>query len=356
MSINDIKKITLSVAAVNGSTPKNKTLRGARKKSGDGSSNAGKIKLALINRIKQHKLAENSVRIPTPSLLESNNVSEPNYSGGSGDEFSKAFEYMGELSKRSDSAHKMTGNVGGAEPLSDLDFSSNMFSQQQTSKSNNSSSINTSLGLSTNKPEYSIDTEIPYGCLRGGKKPVYRTWNHTMKRDNGEKISALTPPPIMLPPDPKLNDEERMRNIARDNKLRNLQNKIAQLNAPAPNPTWINSSITGGNSGNSESVCKRKTIRRKLVLGKSDKTRTISVLIKDNATRRKVTDAEKELQSAKMGDVKKYLYRHGFVKNGSTAPPRVLREIYESATMTGNVFNHDKELLLHNCMTEDIDN
>ena len=55
-----------------------------------------------------------------------------------------------------------------------------------------------------------------------------------------------------------------------------------------------------------------------------------------------------------MGDVKKYLYRHGFVKNGSTAPPRVLREIYESATMTGNVFNHDKELLLHNCMTEDI--
>jgi hypothetical protein len=42
------------------------------------------------------------------------------------------------------------------------------------------------------------------------------------------------------------------------------------------------------------------------------------------------------------------LHDHGLLKVGSDAPPDVLRNLYETTKLTGDVNNVNKQVLLHN--------
>ena len=49
-----------------------------------------------------------------------------------------------------------------------------------------------------------------------------------------------------------------------------------------------------------------------------------------------------------MLDVKRFLKKHGLIKAGTTCPNDVLREMYQSAILTGYVSNKNKDNLIHN--------
>ena len=49
-----------------------------------------------------------------------------------------------------------------------------------------------------------------------------------------------------------------------------------------------------------------------------------------------------------MLDVKRFLKKHGLIKAGTTCPNDVLREMYQSAILTGYVSNKNTENLIHN--------
>ena len=98
----------------------------------------------------------------------------------------------------------------------------------------------------------------------------------------------------------------------------------------------------------------KRTVRRKFTLGKSDKLRKVSILLKDKQTRKNVMDVQHELKKTSMKDVRKYLRQHGIIKIGSTAPNDILRKTFETSMLAGEITNINKDILLHNFLHEDL--
>ena len=70
-------------------------------------------------------------------------------------------------------------------------------------------------------------------------------------------------------------------------------------------------------------------------MGRSLKKGKMSILIKNNNTRRKIKKEHGLLKQKPLGEVKKYLYDRNLLKIGSTAPNDVIRTLYEQSILAG---------------------
>jgi hypothetical protein len=96
---------------------------------------------------------------------------------------------------------------------------------------------------------------------------------------------------------------------------------------------------------------KRITRTLKYSLGKH-KNGKVSVLIKNAKTRRKIQTEQAILKQKSISDIKIYLRSKNLLKVGSEVPNDVLRQMYESAILAGDVTNKSKDTLLHNFFNE----
>ena len=92
----------------------------------------------------------------------------------------------------------------------------------------------------------------------------------------------------------------------------------------------------------------KKTSKHKYTLGKSKIKKMVTVLLKNQNTRKKILHAQKEIKQHPMVDIKKYLKKHNLIKIGSHAPNDVVRKLYESAVLAGDINNSNTEMMLHN--------
>ena len=96
----------------------------------------------------------------------------------------------------------------------------------------------------------------------------------------------------------------------------------------------------------------KKTSKRKYTLGKSKIKKMVTILLKNQNTRKKILHAQKELKQHSIVDIKKYLKKHNLIKIGSHAPNDVVRKLYESAVLAGDINNSNSEMMLHNFITD----
>ena len=76
--------------------------------------------------------------------------------------------------------------------------------------------------------------------------------------------------------------------------------------------------------------------------------KTVSILIKNNTSRKQIKEDISKIKKTSIIDIKNYLRKHNLIKIGSDTPNDVLRQLYEQAILAGDITNINTDNLLHN--------
>ena len=355
------------------------------------------LKNKLLQRIKEHKkketenLANNKKKLPdnrndTISTKKPNLVDLESYT----DEFNDSIQYLQSLSKQ-----KQIDEQKEVYEKKKKEIEQKTIKNYHAMMSLPVPQINIDLPEALKEPLISVDTsqlqplpsDPPYGCLKNGVKPTYKHWNKTQKN------MMITTPDVSIGGDSNIS----VNSTEREMRLNNLKNKIKEKkiieqmvnnNMNATYPDVNNSNIplpinnngnnngnnnnnsnnngnnndnnNGNNNGNnndnletSNTQTIKQTIRKKYTLGKFKHKNSVGVLLKDRNTRKKVLTAHRELKKKSIHDIKSYLREHNLIKVGSNAPNDVVRKIFESSMLAGEITNQNTDTLLHNLMKDD---
>ena len=313
----------LSVSSKKSKTRKNRKREKKRKPKSHIKPNT--LKKALLRRIKEHSNKERK---------KSENTDKK---GGENEEFNNDFkkhlEYLSNLSTQHKHKKKKKNKTLKTQPTS-----SNIKIHTELPPELHDKSVNNITIPKSDKPPLILNPKNnnspppviienknvaqtpPYSCLKGGSKPTYREWKRLTQK-NSESSSSNS------------SESHTEKNNKQRVKLDDLRERIKSNNEKQktvkPKRTY-----------------KKRTIKRKYKFGKNKGK--ISVLVKNNKTRKLVQDEVEILRIAPMKEVKEYLKKHYLYKSGSNAPNDVLRKTYMDAHLSGEVNNKSTENLVHN--------
>lgn len=366
------------------------------------------LKNKLLKRIKEHKQKESKntdKNISNANIISSQNKinSESTHLESYSDEFNDSINYLQTLSKQKKiNEEKINYEKRKQKQKEDLERKT-----VKNYKEMNELSVNQNVQIDLPEelqqitpfqvediPAISSNTNmydpVPYGVLKNGSKPTYRNWTKTQKSQFvTNPNSALTIEGIDL----NKNNSERERRLGLLRKKFKQKEMIENAKVVEQLPNQMEKTITESNTEkiqfNVESLntnekitedimmtqnliqaptniinqsmeinslddsvinkkITKKIIKTKYTLGKSKIKNLVSILIKDRGTRKKILTAQKDLKKKSIQDIKNYLRDHNLIKIGSNAPNDVIRKLYESAMLAGEITNNNTEILLHN--------
>ena len=264
------------------------------------------IKTELIKKIKEHRKKENFKK----NIKDS--IDNPN-------DFQESMDYLQNLHEKR--MRKKTLKKKMQNPAVSIELPSELSSYEHkipdpiidTNLKSISSELNEELQGTAPTIE---DNKIPlYSCLKNSEKPTYREWKKKTQTNKEEPTIVIEGPPI-----------EKIKGT-NENLLSDIKNIYKNCD---------------------KKITKRKT--KKYKLGKHNKT--VSILISNNHTRKKVQSEISDLKKTKMLEIKNYLKKKGLIKVGSIAPNNILRSMYENAILAGDIKNTSSTNLIHNYMAE----
>lgn len=193
--------------------------------------------------------------------------------------------------------------------------------------------------------------EPPYSNLKGSViKPTFRQWNKTRK-NHTHSSNGGTNKKKEKSTNGKLNERERRLERIK-NKFQDTSKNLSSGNEILELKKFYTKSKNGGKSKSRRKTIK-KTIKQNYTVGKSRDRKKISVLVKNMKTRKRVQEAKKKLKTENLLEIKRFLKERGLLKSGSSAPNDVLRAMYESAMLAGDVHNLNIGTKIHNYLEED---
>lgn len=333
--------------------------------------NASSVKSKLLKRIKQKKMEENKSKITNDDYdnnngndnenidnmdeIEFDDNLENNKNVDDEDELSGAMKYFDNISTREKDRQKILNKTyKNKENLNNMQLSLNIPYQLKQSSPTLKNDVDSIVN--------NILDDLPYGCLKGGTKPTYKTWINTVKNysnmSNTDRVDIARPP---TPPkksqeiehkeslfsEPDIHKENILKKQINDKlkKIEDEQHKFLDNIDDDIEPT------ASDNVSNKQYI--KKIIKRKYTLGKSKKYKKVGVLIKGRQTKKNIISSHKKLKRTDIHQIRKYLKKHGMLKTGSSCPDEILRKMYESAMLSGEINNTNKNTLIHNFLNDD---
>lgn len=327
------------------SSKKNKKNKKAKRRDNDAlSSSVNKgLKKNLLNKLKQHQRNRDNEKMKTEIMGDNinNNVD---------DELEKSIDFLNSIVKKrkSKKEKKRNNKTIKKKPLIENT------PQVQAATIDANFEKSESLVINNKTPDINNPKQPKFGCLKNGKLPTYKQYNKTMKNRNQDNTDDKRPP-IAFNDTPVYNEtfDERQKNLKDIKVTYNMPplspkaTILEEVSKPAPIVT-IDNTLNITNKKRKKRKHKLKTIKRKITLGK--KHGIVGVLIKNRKTRKNVKKEVSNLEKKSMTNIKRYLRKHNLVKIGTSAPDDILRNIYESSYLSGDIYNKNPDTLLHNFM------
>ncbi len=346
------------------STRKSRSGGGGEKPARNTTLKPNKIKQALINRIKTyHSELLNKDRIETEKKVQQT-VEQPK---SEFDESVELFNQMAREKEKKDERRKLrfSTNLTSGTPSHNGTQSAPAITQSQELPSPayleeaRTRKKRPMLNVETNHNhtvKITSNDHVPYGILKGGTKPTYRQFKqppiqiqepviqtetvvHAAEEPSQQEIKINTE---TQQPDTTFYEERSKKfNDFKKRFNQKIEEKASQIDAAGMTPS--NHQLTGTRRI-------RKKVKKHRTLGKHKGK--ISILVKNYDTRRKIERECAVLKETPIGVVKDFLRERGFIKMGSSAPDHILRQMYESCFLSGDVNNLNGENLLHNYLND----
>jgi hypothetical protein len=168
-------------------------------------------------------------------------------------------------------------------------------SMNENTNTNTNSDTNTNINMCS-----VIQPDKPYGVLKNGNKPTFKTWNQ----------SSNIPTPMQP-----------------------ISNMPEVEILPVPEPVQLVEEIE---------------VKKIFELGRNKKNKSVNVLIKNNNTRKKIECDKINFKKTNLSTIKNFLKKQNLIKFGTSAPNNLLRDMYENSKLCCEIHNENSQNIAHN--------